>query len=69
MCLYFAAQGAGKVVGPVLAATSRLVVIALGGLVLTSLNTPEWTLYALVGIAMMTYGLLTFLAVYVSRWG
>ena len=31
MALYFASQGAGKVLGPVLAATVRLAVIAIGG--------------------------------------
>jgi len=31
MCLYFASQGAGRVLGPVLAGTTRLIVVALGG--------------------------------------
>ena len=36
MALYFASQGSGKVLGPVLAATVRLAVIAIGGWLLAA---------------------------------
>jgi len=69
LCLYFAAQGAGRVIGPVLAGTARLVVIALGGWWLLAADQPAWTMFALVGFAMVVYGLATMLAIHRSRWG
>ncbi len=69
LCLYFAAQGAGRVFGPVLAGTARLVVIALGGWWLASTAQPAWTMFALVGLAMVVYGLATVAAIRGTRWG
>ncbi len=69
LCLYFASQGAGKVLGPVLASTLRLVVIAAGGFLLTAIGAPTWGLFALVGLSMLVYGLGTAGAVYVTAWG
>jgi Na+-driven multidrug efflux pump len=69
LCLYFASQGAGKVLGPVLASTVRLLVIALGGWWLTATEAPVWTLFALVGVSMAAYGLSTAAAVSVTPWG
>ncbi|MDF2366218.1 MATE family efflux transporter [Sneathiella sp.] len=68
LCLYFSSQGAGKVLGPVIAGTIRLVLVALGGWMLASYNTPEWTIFALIGAAMAIYGAATAFSVYVSRW-
>lgn len=69
LTLYFASQGAGKVLGPVLAGTLRLVVICVGGWVLTATNAPEWAYFALIGVAMLAYGLATAGAVWKTRWG
>lgn len=68
LCLYFASQGAGMVLGPVIAGTIRLVVVALGGWILATNAQPEWTIFALIGGAMAIYGAATALAVYVVRW-
>ncbi|WP_288901267.1 MATE family efflux transporter [uncultured Sneathiella sp.] len=68
LCLYFSSQGAGKVLGPVIAGTIRLVVVALGGWILATNAMPEWTIFALIGGAMAIYGAATALAVYVVRW-
>jgi putative MATE family efflux protein len=68
-CLYFSSQGAAKVVGPVLAGTGRLLLVALGGLALASIDAPAWTLYALVGAGMLVLGLGTALSVGLTRWG
>ena len=68
-CLYFASQGAAKVVGPVLASTVRLVMVAVGGWWLASSAAPAWTLFALVGAAMTVFGLATAAAVGLTRWG
>src|ERR1700687_3247825 len=58
-CLYFASQGAAKVVGPVLASTLRLLMVGIGGWWLASIDAPAWTLFALVGAAMIVFGLTT----------
>jgi MATE family, multidrug efflux pump len=68
-CLYFASQGAAKVVGPVLASTVRLLMVAVGGWWLASSAAPAWTLFALVGAAMAVFGLSTAAAVGLTRWG
>src|SRR6195952_5410289 len=69
ICLYFASQGAAKVWGPVLAGTGRLLMVALGGWWLASSGAPAWTLFALVGAAMVVFGLSTAASVRLTRWG
>lgn len=69
LTLYFASQGSGKVLGPVLASTLRLVVIALGGWLLARQEAPIAWLFGLVGGAMAAYGLVTAWAVHRTRWG
>jgi putative MATE family efflux protein len=69
VCLYFASQGAAKVGGPVMAGTIRLLLVGLGGWWLASSGAPAWTLFALVGAAMVVFGLSTVLFVRFTRWG
>ncbi len=69
VCLYFSSQGAAKVVGPVLASTGRLLIVAFGGWWLASISAPAWTLFALVGAAMVVFGLSTAASVRLTRWG
>jgi len=68
-CLYFASQGAAKVVGPVLASTVRLLMVGIGGWWLVSIDAPAWTLFALVGAAMIVFGLSTAASIRLTRWG
>jgi len=68
-CLYFSSQGAAKVGGPVMAGTARLLIVAGGGWWLASAGAPAWTLFALVGAAMVVYGLGTALSIRLTRWG
>ena len=68
-CLYFASQGAAKMLGPVLSGTVRLVLVSLGGWWLATSGAPAWTLFALVGAAMVVFGLTTALSVRLTRWG
>jgi Na+-driven multidrug efflux pump len=68
-CLYFASQGAAKVGGPVLAYTARLLMVAIGGWWLASIEAPAWTLFALVGAAMVVLGLGTAASIRLTRWG
>jgi Na+-driven multidrug efflux pump len=69
LCLYFASQGAGKVLGPVLAASLRLGVVALGSGLLAWSQAPLWCLFALVGLSLAAYGAATAVAVYATPWG
>jgi MATE family, multidrug efflux pump len=69
LSLYFASQGSGKVLFPVLAGTIRLVMIAVGGLLLTAADAPAWSLFALVGASMAVFGLGVAAAVYLTPWG
>ena len=69
LCLYFSSLGAGKVGGPVLAGTLRLLMVALGGALLAWLQTPPWTIFALVALGMAAYGVATVLAVRYTSWG
>ncbi len=69
LCLYFASQGAGKVLQPVLAGTLRLVLIIVGGWALTAAHAPLWALFALVGFSLAAYGVATGLGVYFTPWG
>jgi Na+-driven multidrug efflux pump len=67
--LYFASQGSGRVLAPVLAGTVRLFVVALGGWWLTASGAPMWGLFALVGISMAAFGICIAAAVYMTPWG
>lgn len=69
LCLYFASQGSGKILGPVLAGTLRLAVVIAGGLWLFSGNSNFNHLAILVAVAMVSYGLASALAVWMTRWG
>jgi putative MATE family efflux protein len=69
VCLYFSSQGAAKVVGPVLASTVRLLMVGIGGWWLASSGAAAWTLFALVGAAMVVFGLSTAASVRLTRWG
>ena len=68
LSLYFASQGSGKVLAPVLAGTVRLVVIALGGWALAANAAPLWSLFALVAVSMAAFGLSVAAAVYLTPW-
>jgi len=69
LCLYFASQGAGRLLGPVLAGTLRLVLVILGGGWLVSVQAPAWAMFALISVAMLLYGLCTAWFVRLTPWG
>lgn len=69
IALYFAAQGAGRVLGPVLGATMRLAVVGIGGALLVQQQQAEpWAYFALVAAAMLAYGSFNALALARSDW-
>lgn len=69
LTLYFASQGAGQVIGPVLAGTVRLVLVAGVGYWLTQHQGTAEHFYGLVAVAMVLYGVVTAAAVKVTPWG
>lgn len=69
LTLYFASQGSGKVLGPVLAGTLRLVVVAGVGYWLVDNQPSATAMFALVSAAMMIYGLASIAALKLTRWG
>jgi putative MATE family efflux protein len=68
LTLYFASQGSGRVLGPVLASTLRLAVVAGVGAWLAAHGAPAWHYFALVAAAMVVYGTATALAVAATNW-
>lgn len=68
LCLYFSSLGAGQALGPVLAGTLRLVVVALGGWLLAQANAAPWSIFALAGLGMVAYGLGMAWVVHKARW-
>lgn len=69
LVLYFASVGAGHVLGPVLAGTARLLVVAVGGvLLLSSGHASAESLYLLAALAMLVYGASTVWAVWRTSW-
>ena len=69
LSLYFSSLGAGKAIGPVLAGTLRLVMVAGGGLLLAMWQTPTWTIFALLAAGMAVYGISSVLFVRGTPWG
>ncbi len=68
LCLYFASQGAGKLWGPVLAGTFRLVLVATGGIWLSQNNGSADQMFMVIATGMVCYGVLTALAVWKTNW-
>lgn len=69
LTLYFASQGSGRVLGPVLAGTLRLALVAVAGSWLAARDAEPAATFALVAVAMAAYGVTTALAVKLTRWG
>jgi len=69
LTLFFASQGAGRLAGPVLAATMRLLLVAVGGSVLVARGAEAWQLFALSAAAMVLYGSTCAAALKLDRWG
>jgi len=68
LALYFASQGAGRIGGPLLAGTARMVVVAIGGWILVVNQAPAWALFAVVSLGMVVMGVGTAIGVAVTSW-
>jgi Na+-driven multidrug efflux pump len=66
--MYFASQGAAKVLGPVLAQTARLVFIACGGWWLSTHEATAANFFTLAAASMVVLGILSSLSVVLTRW-
>jgi putative MATE family efflux protein len=64
IALYFASQGAGRVLPPMLAGTVRLALVVAGGLAAVSLQ----GLFTIIAAAMIVYGALTIWFVAAAKW-
>ncbi len=69
LCLYFASQGSGRIMGPVLGGTVRLLVVLVGGILLMQQGGDFRAFALLVTVAMAAYGISTGLFVWRTRWG
>ncbi|TXH47183.1 MAG: MATE family efflux transporter [Burkholderiaceae bacterium] len=68
VALYFASQGAGRVLWPVLGATARLVTVIVGGTLLIKFGAPFWALCVLMSVAVLFYAGITAASVHRARW-
>jgi len=68
LTLYFAAQGSGRIAGPVIAASVRLALVLGVGLLLHRAQAPLWTYFALIACGMCVYATACAIAVRLTRW-
>jgi Na+-driven multidrug efflux pump len=69
LCLYFSSQGSGRILGPVLGGSVRLLVVLVGGILLKQHGATFTDFALLVTVAMVAYGTATALFVWMTRWG
>ncbi len=67
--LYFASQGSGKVMLPVLAGTVRLVVVVAGGVIAVKVFGSLTALFAVIALGLTLLGSITAYSVYRTPWG
>jgi MATE family, multidrug efflux pump len=68
MALYFASQGAGRMLLPVLAGTARLVVVVVGGALAVTWGGPLAAVFAVIAGGITLFGALIIAAVRAGRW-
>jgi putative MATE family efflux protein len=68
LALYFASQGAGQMLKPVLAGTARLVLVVTGGALVMQFGGPLMALFAVIAFGLAVFGGLTAYVVYKARW-
>ena len=68
LTLYFASQGSGRMVGPVMAGTVRLLLVAGAGYWLSAQHAEAGDFYILVAVGMVLYGVVTAITVRLTPW-
>jgi len=69
MALYFASQGSGQMLKPVLVGTTRLVLVVAGGVLVMQFGGPLAALFGVIAIGLAVFGGLTAYVVHKARWG
>jgi Na+-driven multidrug efflux pump len=68
LSLYFASQGAGRLLWPLLAGFLRLLVAIGGGALVLHATGSLWAMFLMLGIALAAYGILVGLSVAAGVW-
>lgn len=68
LAIYFASQGSGRMLGPVLAGTVRLAGMIAGGYWLVTTGAPASALFTMVAATMLAYGLAMAAGLIMTRW-
>jgi len=68
MALFFASQGSGQMLEPVLAGTARLVLVVAGGALVMQLGGPLPALFAVIALGLAVFGGLTAWVVHRANW-
>jgi len=66
--LYFASQGSGQVLKPVLAGTARLVFVVSGAALVMQLGGPLWAVFTVIALGLAVFGGLTAWVVHKADW-
>ena len=66
--LYFASQGSGQVLKPVLAGTARLLFVVTGATIVMQMGGPLWAVFAVIALGLAVFGGLTAWVVYKANW-
>jgi putative MATE family efflux protein len=66
--LYFASQGSGQVLKPVLAGTARLLFVVTGAALVMQMAGPLWAVFAVIALGLALFGGLTAWVVHRARW-
>lgn len=66
--LYFAGQGAGTLLWPLLAGLTRLILVAVGGWLALSLTGASFGLYAMIALGLFVYGTVILFATLRAGW-
>jgi Na+-driven multidrug efflux pump len=68
LALYFASQGAGKLLWPLLAGFARLTIAAGGGWLMLRATGSVTLVFAMLGVALATYGAIVGIAIWSGVW-
>jgi len=68
LSLYFASQGAGQMLMPVLAGTLRLVLVAAGGALVMQYGGPLAAVFGVISFGLTVFGGFTIYVVHKARW-
>ena len=68
MVLYFASQGAGRLMWPLIGGLARLAIATIGGWLLLRLTGAVEGVFAALAIALVTFAVINAVSVYLGAW-